>query len=89
MASRRRFWDNTVLAAALTASAAGLTAAVGSWLDFSKSRIQVAHENEMAQCLAANQFITDEAINPDLSRAARAALIDENIQISKSCRRRH
>jgi hypothetical protein len=88
MASRRRFWDNTVLAAALTASVAGLTAAVGSWLDFSKTQVQIKHENDLAKCDAANQFLKDEAINPDLSRALRSALIAESVEISRFCSRR-
>ena len=88
MALRRRFWDATVLAAAITAGLGGLSAGVGSWIDFRKTQIEIEHERNKERCDSANQYLGDESPNPDIPKDVRVKLASESAAIVFECRKR-
>jgi hypothetical protein len=86
MATRRsRFLDSVVLAAALTAAGAGITAAVGLLIDGGKAKAEMKASMNRDRCSRAFQYLQDETVNKDLSPPQRSKLTQTAYDIMMSC----
>jgi hypothetical protein len=86
MATRRsRFLDSVVLAAALAAAGAGMTAAVGLWIDGDRSRTEIAAATFRERCSEASEYLRDESVNRDLTQQQKTFLASKSYDAYIMC----
>ena len=86
MSVRRRFWDATVLAAAISASVAGITTVAASYIDYRRVSSLARNEASVAKCQAANDWLADEAVNAHIPAQELKRMTRDSLAVARACR---
>jgi hypothetical protein len=87
MARWRSFWDQVVLAAALTAAAGGIGGAVAAYIESERQEMQFVFQGRSERCTRAFDYIRDESPNPDVPQRLRKARAERESLIATECER--
>ena len=86
--SRTRF-DPIVLAAAVTAVVAGITAGVSTWIGHVAETSKIKADARLEICREAHETVIDDRLNPELDTAHRVALANQAYDITMRCSKEH
>ena len=86
--SRTRF-DPIVLAAAVTAVVAGITAGVSTWIGHAAETSKIEADAQVEICREAHETVIDDRLNPELDVVHRVALANQAYHITMKFSKEH